>query len=426
MDSLTFLYGLQKFGIKLGLEKIEKILQYLNNPERDYPIVHIAGTNGKGSTAAMIASVLTASGYRTGLYTSPHLVDFNERIRIDGVKIPDEDVAFYTSVVRQKVNALGATLFEATTAMAFKYFSDRRVDIAVVETGLGGRFDATNVVTPLASVITTIGFDHTQYLGTTLRSIAMEKAGIIKPGVPCFTGVTGSALGEIRKTAGRRKSKLVECARSAKVRILSSDLDGLTIDASTKHPTYRRLFVSLAGEHQKMNAQLSLLVAEYLRTERGFNKITDATLRRGLSSIGKLSGLRGRIDRLCESPRIIADVAHNPPAITVLVRSLRRLTPGKFVTVFGVMRDKDYEKMLPELALISRLIIAVTPKIDRALPSQEIVRFLHRFQRKSVNTDSVETGLQMGLRELRSREPILIVGSHVVVGEAMHFLGQAA
>jgi dihydrofolate synthase/folylpolyglutamate synthase len=198
-NTLNFLFGLQKFGMKFGLENIKHLLDFLENPETNYPTVHIAGTNGKGSTAAMIASILTASGYKTGLYTSPHLIDFTERIRIDGKPISSKEVVIYGKKLKSQIQKSKATFFEATTAIAFQYFSDKNVDVALIETGLGGRLDATNVIKPELSIITTIGMDHSEQLGNTIQSIASEKAGIIKSRTPCITSVKNASALKIIK-----------------------------------------------------------------------------------------------------------------------------------------------------------------------------------------------------------------------------------
>ena len=192
--TLQSLYDLQMFGMKVGLQNIWALTDIFGHPELQFPCIHIAGTNGKRSTSSMIASILTASGYRTGLYTSPHLVHFSERIRIDGRAIPEREIVRYTKDMMPAIKKLQATFFEATTAMAFRYFADQSVDIAVIETGLGGRLDATNIVTPLLSVITNIGLDHTEHLGISLFAIAGEKGGIIKPFVPCIVGVKNRKL----------------------------------------------------------------------------------------------------------------------------------------------------------------------------------------------------------------------------------------
>ncbi|HLX12806.1 MAG TPA: folylpolyglutamate synthase/dihydrofolate synthase family protein, partial [Bacteroidota bacterium] len=413
----------QKFGIKLGLENIRRLQEFLGHPENDYPIIHIAGTNGKGSTAAMIASALTASGYRTGLYTSPHLVNFNERIRIDAKEISDTALAGYTAHLKPRIVSLRSTFFEATTAMALKYFSDEQVDIAVLETGLGGRFDATNAVTPILSIITSIGFDHTEYLGNTLEAITSEKAGIIKPGIPCITAVSQSEpLKVIRKACKENRAPLHIVKDNRGSNIIDSTIEGLTLSNERSLRKDKNLFVSLAGEHQAQNAGVALCALELLNEMYGFRLITRRTIHRGLANISRYSGLRGRMGVIHKSPLMIADVAHNPPAVERLLGSLAMLNYRQFITVFGVMKDKDYRSMLPLIASSSRAVFAVTPKLERSLPSHEIVRELHRAGVKCYDGNDVASAIPMAVSECRPDEPILLFGSHLVVGEAMEWL----
>ncbi|HEV8538093.1 MAG TPA: folylpolyglutamate synthase/dihydrofolate synthase family protein [Bacteroidota bacterium] len=458
--TIQFLYDLQLFGIKVGLKNIRTLCGVLNHPEREFPSIHIAGTNGKGSTASMIASILSASGYRTGLYTSPHLLQFNERIRIDGKQISDEEIGEYTKFLTPAINKMKATFFEATTAIAFKHFADRNIDIAVIETGLGGRLDATNVVTPLLSIITNIGLDHTEYLGSTYAHVAREKGGIIKKGIPCLTATTEpSALKTLERIAKARDSQLFQAETASDVEILESTLRGLKVtirptaragfrlrlnipsrtprgisappQQSVPHSmrdfgsasTIRNLILPLPGSHQIPNLQLALLAIQHLKEHMGFNRISSSNIRKGLAKIRRFSGIRGRLDIIRLSPLVIADVAHNPAAVSTLVDVLSHLINRKCLVVFGVMKDKDYLDMARRLAHISRLTIAVQPATDRALASREIARIFRGDHAASTDGGSVAKGLATALRRARDKEPILVTGSHFVVGEAMKHLG---
>lgn len=425
--TLRFLFDLQFFGIKAGLENVRTLLSFLGNPERRYPSIHIAGTNGKGSTASMIASILTASGHRTGLYTSPHLVDFNERVRIDGKAIPRGEIIRYTECLKPIIRKTGATFFEATTAMAFKHFAEGGVDVAVVETGLGGRWDATNVITPIASVITNIGLEHTEYLGSTLSRIAFEKAGIIKSSVPCVTGVVQpDALGTLRRIAASRGSDLISADRFSSVEIVDRSLNDLRVRLQTREARYENLAISLAGDHQARNAQLAVLAIERIRMAGGIRGLSKGRIIDGLASIRRNTGLRGRLDLVRTRPRVIADVAHNPDGAMTLSRSLRALGAGTFLTVFGVMRDKDYRSMAGVLAPLSRLVIAVRPEGGRALETGAILDAFHRIGQSAIDGESVANGMNKALQEVREGEPILVTGSHYLVGELLKFFNSDA
>lgn len=399
------------------------LLDSIGNPERSFPCVHIAGTNGKGSTSAMLAAILTASGYRTGLYTSPHLVTFNERIRIDGEKISDERIATYCSQLKSKIIETKATFFEATTAIAFKYFSDENVDIAIIETGLGGRFDATNIVTPVLSIITNIGLDHTEHLGKTLSKIAYEKAGIIKKYIPCiFETIEREARAVIRHIAKQKFSKVIEPRRFSLMNVVENTLEGLSVNLLSTHGNYRSLFTSLPGKHQRLNLRLAVHGVEYLKHECGFKKVTIKSIKRGLNNVQSLSGFHARLEAISRNPLIIADVAHNPEGIHAAVTSLKQMLINRPVVVFGVMKDKDYRAMIDSLTTFARLVIAVQPKSERALSSRQLTEEFHTKQSPAWNGGSVSDGISLALQQVRSNEAIVILGSHYVVGEAFEFL----
>ncbi len=421
--TIKFLYDLQLFGIKLGLENIKAILAFLGNPEKSFLSIHIAGTNGKGSTASMIASILTAAGYKTGLYTSPHLIDFTERIRINGENIPIDRVIHYTQIIKPEIEKRKATFFEATTAIAFKYFADEKVDIAVIETGMGGRWDATNVVLPVLSVITNIEIEHVQHLGRTHTKIASEKGGIIKHGIPCLTGTTNySALQRLRQISKLNGSPLIEVDNISSYKIHLSTLEESIIDLKVNNKKYRRLKLSLVGEYQIKNLILAIWVVNYVKENFKFIKINEKNIRKGISNISKYSGLQGRMQVVCKSPLIIVDVAHNPNGISMLVNSLKRLIVGKVITVFGVMADKEYESMISDLKQITCCMISVKPRTERSLKEIDMLNEFRVQSIKAIKGGSVKSGIRIALNESRGMRPILITGSHYVVGEALKCL----
>ncbi|MDP2208091.1 MAG: folylpolyglutamate synthase/dihydrofolate synthase family protein [Bacteroidota bacterium] len=421
-STIKFLYGLQKYGMKFGLENIKKLCESLENPHQDYPTIHIAGTNGKGSTSAMIASVLTASGYKTGLYTSPHLLKFNERIRIDGKPISNKELVSYTKMVRDEVKKTSATFFETTTAIAFKYFSDQKIDIAVIETGLGGRLDATNIITPLISIITNIGLEHTEYLGSTTSKIAREKAGIIKPFVPCLTAVRDEdAFGVIQSVARKSKSTLKHIDDNTKLVFVKNDLQAQYVDIKVGNTKLNNLKITMPGKFQKDNIRLSILAVTFLREEFSY-KITDQSIRCGFADVKKFSGLRGRFDLLSNNPLIIGDVAHNTQAFINLKATLFRLGIYKVIVVFGLMKDKDLNTIVQEIGDFARIVITCSPITDRAIPSGRIASKFKSSNIPCIDGKTPKNSLKIAKNYANSKEIILITGSHYVLGEAMSFV----
>jgi dihydrofolate synthase/folylpolyglutamate synthase len=416
------LFGLEIFGMKFGLKGIHSLLSSIGNPQENFPTIHVAGTNGKGSTSSMLAAIFTAAGYRTGLYTSPHLISFTERIRIDGRPIPQKAVVRLTNLIRKQVNAQKATYFEAVTAIAFKYFSDVGVDIAIVETGLGGRLDATNVVQPLVSVITNISLEHTEILGKTIENIAWEKAGIIKPGVPCVTGINSRRpLNVLRRQARKNKAQLLT-ARGVTAKVRKSSLDGLVIDARVGDLKLRNLFISLAGDHQVMNVRIVLRALSVINEEGNYS-INERHIREGLANVRKLAGLEARMTVFRRHPLVLGDVAHNPDSIKRLVESLSGLGIRNVFLVFGVVKDKDYRKMIRFLKRITFKAILTKARTERARSTADLSI---EFERQNIHVARTEStvgkAVSSAIAASNSRIPILITGSHFIVGEALAYL----
>jgi dihydrofolate synthase / folylpolyglutamate synthase len=420
--SVRYLYGLEVFGMKFGLKGIQTLLSTVGNPHRNFPTIHIAGTNGKGSTSSMLAAIFTAAGYRTGLYTSPHLISFTERIRVNGRPIPRKDVVRLTNLIKNQVNKQKATYFEAVTAIAFKYFSDAKLDIAIIETGLGGRLDATNVVRPLVSVITNVSLEHTEILGKTIRKIAWEKAGIIKTAVPCVTGISASIpLDVLRRMAAKRKASL-HTTRSMTIKIRKSSFDGLLVDANVGDRRFRNLLISLAGRHQAKNVKVVLRTLAVIGANETFH-IEERHIRNGLKNIQRLAGLEARLCVIHRHPLIIGDVAHNPDSIKKLVESLRDLGIRNVFLVFGVVRDKDYGRMIHFLKPITQKAILTKARTERARSVEDLA---FEFERQKIDVfrteQTVSRAVSAALAASATRVPILITGSHFTVGEALKYL----
>jgi dihydrofolate synthase / folylpolyglutamate synthase len=406
--------------MKFGLEGIRTLLRFLGHPEKQFPSIHVAGTNGKGSTASMIAAIFTAAGYKTGLYTSPHLVSFNERIRINGSPVSSRAVARLATRIRPEIERNTCTFFEAATAMAMQHFADCHVDIAIVETGLGGRLDATNILKPLVSLITTIGLEHTQILGKRITDIAFEKGGIIKKGIPCVTGTQSYQALQVLQNICTQKGSAFIRVHPQGIHIQQSDLDGIVSDFLVAEKKLKNVHVSMAGSHQAMNASLALhALAVALR--RSDFEIDEQSIRKGLGNIKKYSGIQARLSIVQNNPLLLADVAHNPDAVRVLCSSLRQLHLGKMYILFGLMRDKNYKHMAAALRYHAKTVFIVKAGTDRSRSTAEIAKEFHRFGIKVVECGDVKSGLELVLQR-RDGVPILMTGSHFVVGEALAFL----
>lgn len=336
-ESLNKLFALHTFGVKLGLENITNFLHHIDDPQKKLKAIHIAGSNGKGSTASFIASILIEKGYKVGLYTSPHFVKFNERIMINGKFIPDDFVADFVNKHSNWIDEHQLTFFEVTTAMAFEYFMMEEVDFAVIETGLGGRLDATNVIVPLACVITSISLEHTNVLGNKLEEIAFEKGEIIKGGTKTFTGfIPEPAIKVIEKKCLNVKSQLY-CLEE----YVSEKND--KVDLYTEEIEFDDWNVPLKGKYQKYNAALAALTVA-----KTFDIDDPSVITNGIKNVVKNTHLQGRYETVQTDPKIILDSAHNPEGIKSFIEefSTERHNYKKSLLLFGVMKDKNIEEML--------------------------------------------------------------------------------
>ena len=421
-DAEAFLLALPRFAdqgaaaYRPGLERMAALLEAMGRPHSAFRSVHVAGTNGKGSTASLLAAILTTAGYRTGLHTSPHLFDLNERLRIDGVPAPWGWLADAVARYRSAFEAIGPSFFEATVALSFLYFAEKNVDGAVVEVGLGGRLDATNVLQPELAVITSIGLDHTDLLGSTLAAIAQEKAGIIKPGVPVLTSVAPpEALGVIRQVAATRTSAFHYLHEEVDVLSSQSLLKGTTLSVQTPLRRYDDLFVGLAGTHQQTNALLALRAAEIVLP----SALREADVRHGLRGVRHLAGLRGRLDVLSREPLVIADVAHNPDGLAAALAFTRTCVAqqGTIHVLFGVMRDKALPEMTRLFAEEDLVVTPVPLAGDRAMPADELGTVLAHQGVRVAAPMRVEDGLALFLQHARPADALLVTGSHLTVAQ---------
>ncbi len=448
-DAVTFLYGLGRFGIKLGLQNIQRLLAALGNPQQAFPAVHVAGSNGKGSTAAFLAAILGAAGRRVGLYTSPHLLDFTERIRVDGRAATEAEILELAAEVKAAADRtfgplspaevrgspaghvagrgsgvgdtphLYPTFFEFTTAMAFLHFARMRVQVAAVEVGLGGRFDATNVLDPLVAVVTNIALEHTEYLGRTVAAIAREKAGIVKPGGMVVTAAEDpEALAVIEAACRERGAGLRRVQRDVVLARAANGLEGQRFTAATRTRDYGELHIPLLGGHQILNAATAILTAECLEA-RGLAVGADA-IRQGLAG----ACWPGRLQIVGRDPLTILDGAHNPAGAVALRHFLRdrRATFHRLFLVFGVLRDKDWEGMLQTLGPLAHQVILTRPEGERAALPWDLAA-ADRFCAKLDIREDVGEAIALARAVAAPRDAILVTGSLFTVAAALRALG---
>jgi dihydrofolate synthase / folylpolyglutamate synthase len=407
-DPAAYIASLNIDSMRLGLTAISDLLLRLGNPQNAYKTILIAGTNGKGSTAAMIASILHSAGYKTGLYTSPHLVNVRERISINKKEISASNFSRIIAKVKKAVNQ-PATYFEVLTAAALAYFQLREIDIAVLEVGLGGRLDATNVCHPLVSVITNIGFDHQAYLGKSLKAIAGEKAGIIKQHGVCVTAVKQKKVIEVLgKVCRRNKASLCRLGKDIKIQ---QRKDG-SVTYTGLYNTFDNLIVPLRGSHQLDNAALALAALE-IAGLKGFS-VDAAAIANGLRS----TKWPARLEILHRHPLFVVDGAHNPAGISVLCRSLKRdFGYRRLILIFSALADKEYRKMIRKIAPLADQIILTQLQTGRAVPVANIHDYVKELGYKAIITKNVKQSIARALDLAREGDMICAAGSLYLIGE---------
>lgn len=420
---LEKIYKLGRFGIKLELDTISNILSQLGTPHKKYNLVHVAGTNGKGSTATCIAAILGAAGFKTGIYTSPHLVRFNERICVNGQQISDADVVSAYEAVDAADNKLyrqsrRATFFEIVTAMAFCYFAEKNVEWAVIETGMGGRFDATNIITPKVGVITNLSIEHTDYLGHTIKDLAREKGGIIKPGVPLVTAVSQpSGLDKLTEIAQGRGSALYRFKKDFSIR----KIPGRSIyNYNGIYQKLKGLTKPLPGEHQRENLSLALAAIELIFEQNKKNdpryELTQELIHQGLARVH----WPGRLEKIMDHPLVILDGAHNLKASVLLSKYLNQALGNKKLTlVIGILHDKPYEAMLAQLLPRAQRVIVTKAKIDRSIQPAVLTTAIKKiFKGEVAVIEDVKKAVSHAISTSSKDDAICIAGSLYVAGEA--------
>jgi dihydrofolate synthase / folylpolyglutamate synthase len=412
--ALNYLYALQKFGIKFGLSKTSNILECLGNPHRGRKYIHIAGTNGKGSVAAFLCSMLGEAGYKVGLYTSPHLVRFTERFRINNSEIERGEVVRLVGDIRKVTSPQEPpTFFEFTTAMALLYFARQETDIDIMEVGMGGRLDATNVIEPLVSVITNISREHTFFLGRHLGAIASEKAGIIKEHVPVVSGARQRVVREVIESACRDKNaRLIRVGLDARYRCTAKGLNYY----GPGH-RYRNLQLGLKGSFQPRNAATALSALEMLEPS-GF-AAQEAQVKKGLRN----TTWAGRMHLLSSEPFVILDGAHNPAAMAQLAGTLKKSPPGsRLFIVLGILEDKDVEKMIRAVVPLAYHAWYSRPAYGRAAPAERLAAAAEGLGRPGTVEPDLKKAIDGALAAAGPGDAVLICGSLYTVGEALSHL----
>lgn len=451
-ETIRYLYSLRKHGIKFGLQNINKLLSALHNPHKSFLAVHVGGTNGKGSTSAIIASVLQTAGFTVGLFTSPHLISFTERIRVNGEEITENDVINIAAEIRDIASGFdefSPTFFEVVTAIAMLHFKGKEIDIAVMEVGMGGRLDATNIIMPEVSVITNIGYDHKEFLGDTLGEIAREKAGIIKEDVPVVISYQDrEALDVIKMTADEKHADLFLYGRDFSSVLKSENVSGLCFDyRGSDSFAIHDLILPLRGEHQMQNASLAIkavglinerssiltspLVAEGEGDRVSHNEYWVQCIREGLKNVR----WPGRLEYIQEDPPILIDAAHNPAAADALARALKRSfleTYKKIIIILGIMADKDIKGIMEPLLPLASEVILTAPSYSRAASPEHLADIAHSLGFSDLRiAPTVKDAIKLAIRKSYNSSPIthhsplvLITGSFYTIGEAKEALGQ--
>ncbi len=405
-------------GYKEGLANTLVLDEHLGHPHRSYRTIHVAGTNGKGSCSHTIAAILQSAGYKVGLYTSPHLVDFRERIRVNGQMISEDYVVRFVAEQRPFFEPLQPSFFEVTTAMAFKYFEEQRVDIAVIEVGLGGRLDCTNIITPILSVITNISFDHTQFLGHTLAAIAAEKAGIIKAGVPVIVGETNAETKPVFLTKAEEvNAPIVFAEDSGEILSLEQDYAHATLLYTTR--TMSELRGELCGYCQEKNTNTVLHALTALR-QAGLH-FEEPDVRRGFAQVCELTGLMGRWQRLSTSPTVICDTGHNEGGFAYIVHQLEAQPCHTMRIVFGMVSDKDVTTILAMLPK-NAVYYFTQASVKRALSADDMRQKAALCGLSGHSYPTVSKAYNAALSDAEADDFVYVGGSSYVVADLLSFL----
>lgn len=421
-QSVEYIHGIGMFGSKPGLERISALLDRLDHPEKELKIIHVAGTNGKGSTSAMLSSILQESGYKVGLFISPYLESFNERIQVNNTPIDKDELAKLVSELKPIVEEVAQTeagqptQFEIVTAMGFKYFKRIDVDFVVLEVGLGGTYDATNVINPIVSIITSIGLDHQAILGNTLEEIAGEKAGIIKEGVPVVTAVTKNGpLEVIREKAKKMNAPFYALGEKFSVLRTNYSISGQSFKYSDNKEE-SEFNINFLGNHQIRNASLAIKTAKIM-DDLGF-EVSKKAIFNGLEK----ASWPGRLEIMQNKPYIILDGAHNEQASEVISKTIKELFDKEIILVLGILSDKNYQKMISDLVPLAKKVFITAPNYYRATDTEMLAKEAKQYCNDVIEVEGVANAIDNAISASNEKDLILITGSLYTVGEARSHL----
>jgi dihydrofolate synthase/folylpolyglutamate synthase len=424
-QTIDYLYSKLPMFTRVGAVAFRKDLhntiamcENLGNPQTKFKTIHVAGTNGKGSTSHMLAAIFQQAGYKTGLYTSPHLKDFRERIRINGEMIPESFVADFVNQQKPIMEEISPSFFEVTVAMAFSFFATEKVDIAIIEVGLGGRLDSTNIITPELSVITNISLDHTNILGDTLPEIALEKAGIIKPGIPVVIGEKQPEIEQVfSKKASETDSDIVFADQELHLANTSREKEYLnTTVYKAAVPIYKNLELDLNGLYQLKNV-LTVLEAVAILKEKGY-QITEDHVYQALKHVKDLTGLQGRWQKLSEHPLVICDTGHNKAGITEVMQNINTTDHEQLHIVIGMVKDKDISGVLALLP-VNAIYYFCQPQLERALPAADLAAEAKKYELNGQVFDTISLAVEAAKKNAATNDLIFIGGSTFVVAEVL-------
>jgi len=413
---IEYLYYLERAGIKYDLKNTRAILRHLNNPHKKYKSIHIAGTNGKGSVAAILNSVFIEKGLKTGLYASPHIHDFRERILVNGKMISKKFILEFTNKHYELIEEMKPSFYEISTALAFEYFRFKKVKYAIVETGLGGRLDSTNVLNPILSVITGISIDHTEFLGDTLKSIAEEKAGIVKRKTPCVLGAVSSFVKKVfKKKCKDKSSELINAPGLCDVKIYKKNESGFTFDYILKSKSQTGIKYPLIGNYQIKNI-CTLLTALNKLSKLENTKFSDSILFEGFRNLISNSNFYGRFQLLSKRPSVVIDISHNIEGLSNIQSNLEFFEFDKVIVIFALMKDKKYKKCLEEIEKLNATTILTKPKYKRAIEPSELYKLVKHKENFIIKEDIKEAFLH-SRKNASNNDLILVTGSFFLVGE---------